>query len=170
MPSQPSLQKAKWLKEGGDWRYMKWCRQTRTLIPTRRRLHWQSLQHAEAVRLLSFFYENLRGDIFQEYAGTTTIGGSESDVRHLPARSFAPAPKPRRCTKPSRPSSATPSRVIAVRWTPDPAYIQHHGRTPTSGHYTTILATGDQHCILDDEKPCASSQLKLMIMHVVTYT
>ena len=58
----------------------------------------------------------------------------------------------------------------ALRWTPDPAYIQHHGRTPTSGHCTTILATGDQHWILDDEKTRASSQLKLMIMRVVTYT
>ena len=35
------------------------------------------------------------------------------------------------------------------------AYIQHHGLTPRTGHYTTILATGERHWLLDDEKsPC----------------
>ena len=45
-----SLQKPKWMTEGGDWRYMQWCRKTKTLVPNEAK---HPLTHAEAVRVLN---------------------------------------------------------------------------------------------------------------------
>ena len=44
---------------------------------------------------------------------------------------------------------------MEIEWVPYRivAYIQHHGLTPRTGHYTTILAMGEQHWLMDDEKP-----------------
>ena len=44
---------------------------------------------------------------------------------------------------------------MEIEWVPYRivAYIQHHGLTPCTGHYTTILAVGEQHWLMDDEKP-----------------
>ncbi|CAE7840054.1 pol [Symbiodinium sp. CCMP2592] len=73
-----SLRKAKWLAENGDWHYMKWCRKTKTLIPNEDRT---PLQHTEAVRVLSFLYENLKYDIIQNFKSTQRLQHLEDQNR-----------------------------------------------------------------------------------------
>ena len=43
---------------------------------------------------------------------------------------------------------------IDVEWVPYRiiAYIQHHGSTPVSGHYTTVALKQDQYWLIDDDK------------------
>ncbi|CAE7831148.1 pol [Symbiodinium sp. CCMP2592] len=73
-----SLRKAKWLAENGDWYYMKWCRKTKTLIPKEDKT---PLQHTEAVRVLSFLYENLKYDIIQNFKSTQKLQHREDQNR-----------------------------------------------------------------------------------------
>ena len=73
-----SLQKAKWMTEGGDWCYLQWCRKTKTLIPNEAK---HPLTHAEAVRVLNFLYSNLKEDIILTFKSTQKLQHLEDQNR-----------------------------------------------------------------------------------------
>ena len=73
-----SLQKAKWMTEGGDWCYLQWCRKTKALIPNEAK---HPLTHAEAVRVLNFLYSNLKEDIILTFKSTQKLQHLEDQNR-----------------------------------------------------------------------------------------
>ncbi|CAE6956879.1 Pol [Symbiodinium sp. CCMP2592] len=62
--------KAEWLTASSEWTYRRWCHTDRRLKIDDQRA---PLQHAEAVRILSFLLENLSGDAIQRFGSTVQL-------------------------------------------------------------------------------------------------
>ena len=71
------LLKRGWLTSENSWVYLKWDRQAKQLIQDPDR---PALQHAEAIRLLTWMMKALQGDIIQRF-GSSGLHKSETAVR-----------------------------------------------------------------------------------------